>query len=563
LQLRERAAFALPSTLAVTGFCLLGAMVLAATWLCHLNLSRAVDSHLRSQNLADSLASLAAALIIDSGGNFGASSLPTLQLTNAAGDQAMLTFDSKATYRGRSAAWSVNNLGNDASVPGCGRQVPAYNADLLSTSVSGYGSNVTEVMLHLPPFPYAIAASGRVGSAGGLLVGGVAGQSSLPPNLASLLPSDLVSNDTSQQAVVVQPTARITGDVKACGGITVPPGSVLGQIDAGMSSPVALPQMDLTQYDPALMGVNYQSIPSGTIGPTVLEYFCRVDGPLTITGDLQLDNAELYVNGPLTIQGTIQGTGAVVTTGSVAIQKGASLQASNVIAVGSQSDIVLGGTSQSTDAFRGLIYTQGNFKAQDITLMGCFIANGSGGGAGRMGLSQDNVVYVPEFTDISFPVTSPPSPGPSPGPPTLNLFLPALPNTIAKLQITGQPDSNPAAFDLQSRTGSESLTGGSHGLSYGPWAPSQVTLPMTPSVPPAIMNQIKYNLMLLSPAAQQSFVNRLGNSIATWVNGQSGGGSSGGGGGGGGGGNVTIVTMDLKQFLSLSDSIRLLLWKSW
>jgi hypothetical protein len=115
---------------------------------------------------------------------------------------------------------------------------------------------------------------------------------------------------------------------------------------------------------------------SSDTSPT-LEGYCRASMGYVVSGNLTLNSAVLYVDGDLTVNGAIMGTGAIFVTGRTTVnaaQQASDLSADNVVALASLGDVTLTAQSRANNFFRGVIYTEGNFTASHISLMGSFVA---------------------------------------------------------------------------------------------------------------------------------------------------------------------------------------------
>ncbi|MGV8119553.1 MAG: hypothetical protein AB2L14_07320 [Candidatus Xenobiia bacterium LiM19] len=323
------------------------------------------------------------------------------------------------TKNSENIPWSMNNLESSDSKYGCGRTVPKFGLHLIGTGISNGVVRRVEAVVHIPPYPNAIASSGKFESGDGLLVAGVKkpedafnGASMIAPE--NLIPSHIASNSRDVKAVKLGRETKITGNVRASGGIEIDPDggtNILGQMLCN-ADPVALPRIDVTTYDPLAQGmVGVQTLPASMDAQT-LEGASKRAGNLTVNGDLSLDGAFVYVNGDLTIHGGVKGKGGLFVTGKTTIDCGSSLDTSNAAVIMSKGDISLGGIGKESSAFQGLIYTEGNLKAEKITLLGAFITNAAGEGtstqigtaAGDMAVNNVNMVHVPQYTKAEIDV---------------------------------------------------------------------------------------------------------------------------------------------------------------
>lgn len=114
-----------------------------------------------------------------------------------------------------------------------------------------------------------------------------------------------------------------------------------------------------------------------------------------------LDDAVLYVNGDALIRGGIQGKGAIIVNGDLTLDGASSLQASTQLALVSQGDLRVSGNGRNSSFFQGLIYTEGDFYAEDVTLVGAFAANRQNVSptepGSRVRLKDSRLVQYPEY----------------------------------------------------------------------------------------------------------------------------------------------------------------------
>jgi len=319
-----------------------------------------------------------------------------------------------------SIPWSFNNLECDASKDGCGRTVPRFAVHLIGTGISNGVVRRVEAVIHVPPFPYAIASSGKFESGSGLFVAAVKepkdamnGASAIPPD--KLVPSHLGANSRDDKAVKLGKGTKITGDVHSSGGVELDPdgGAQIQGKTICHADPIKLPKIDVTSYDPEVQKMEgIQQLPA-SMDAQKLEGVSKRKGNLTVNGDLTLDGSIVYVEGDLTIHGGVKGKGGLFVTGKTTIERGASLDSSNTAVLISKGDVNLNGKGKDSSAFQGLLYTEGNFKAEQITLLGSFLSNGSGEGAttqvgstsnGDISMNNVNLIHVPEYTKINIPV---------------------------------------------------------------------------------------------------------------------------------------------------------------
>ena len=247
---------------------------------------------------------------------------------------------------------------------------------------------------------YCIASSGGVSCNGPMLVAGVKSFDGVLPSV--LDPGHVAGNG---DVTLVGPSTVVTGDVKAAGGISQGSGvSVEGQVEPQHSA-VVLPAITVETYDPGASNPAARHLDPNYPGLTV-DGLARREGDLVITvSGLELNNGLLFVHGNLVVHGGVSGTGAIICTGDVQLDGGGALATSNLAAVIARGNVTVNGTGQSSSFFRGLIYTEGDFTARAVTLVGAFVGNSSAPGGCRMELDNVRAVYDPQAVafEMKFP----------------------------------------------------------------------------------------------------------------------------------------------------------------
>lgn len=289
--------------------------------------------------------------------------------------------------------------------------MPAFSAQLLATGSCGGVNRTIEAILYIPKYKYAVSCSGAAHSTGGLLVGSVAsvadlagGVDALPPD--KLLPGHIVSNNLLNLASSALNPSKITGDAQSTGLVKL--GSqtkVLGAVRPN-DDPATLPTIALKDYDPAAWP-DVESLPTGDYSSQLLiDSTVRQSGDIKVTaGGLKLDGGYLYVDGSLDVQGGVSGTGLIFASGNVSIHGNSSFVSDSVQGIVAMGNVSLDGASgKSNSYFQGLLYTEGDFHAKDITLVGAFVGNRSKSkGGSTFQLDRVNVIETPETISLGFP----------------------------------------------------------------------------------------------------------------------------------------------------------------
>lgn len=291
---------------------------------------------------------------------------------------------------------STNNLSGSAAVPGWGRPVPAATVHLIGCSTVGGVTRNVEILLEQPAFPYAISSGGPLKASGNLLVGALrtgADPTEVDLDVDALQPADLLSNDGGTDSLTLGPNSIITGDVRSAGDVTIDPlGSRVGGEVKSHSAPVTLPQLDLAQYDPQGRS-DLQQLSQSRLSSPVLVGWARRQGDLDVQDGLVLDQGVLFVDGDLTVNGGIHGVGAVFVTGDTVLKGGSRLTSDNQVALVGGGEVRLQAPGPPDSSyFQGMVYSGGDFRANQITVVGALVSRGS------VRLNGVNLVQRPEST---------------------------------------------------------------------------------------------------------------------------------------------------------------------
>lgn len=362
--------------LVVTTLAFLTAFVMAGSSSAHLSFANHSSRGLRARLLAEATLTRAVAELqnnVDWGN--GGESLQVSLPGSPAEAFGRLTFLEEADQ-----PHSTYNLSSDTSRPGFGgRLVPPHSVHLVAEGNCLGATRRLEAVVSLPPYPYAIASAGPIESDGELLVGSL----SEPPSGAAitaddLAPAHLASNHPEENSVRLGPKTVVVGDVRSAGGVVLGQGALIKGQTLAYGQPVALPEVPLERYDPELSPSGYQTLPT-ELADTTLQGSARADGDLTVYGELNLQQAKLYVNGHLTVRGPISGDGLIVARQGATIYTGARIAGGQSVLL-SGDDVQLRGGGPLGSFFYGMVYTEGGFDATDISVVGSFIARGEDAG---------------------------------------------------------------------------------------------------------------------------------------------------------------------------------------
>lgn len=387
----DRRGSSLATTLVFTALALTLALALAGTSVSHLHFAASQAHTQRARAAAEAALALAVERVMTNPDFGRAGEVVEVELDDATG---RVTFDPGEALR------STSNRGNPEAIAGWDdRVVPAEAVHLVSRGRSAGRQAGAEAILLFPEFPYALASSGPVHSQGSLVVGGIEKLEDAFPAVdpEALLPADLASN-AAGEAVVLEGEAVVTGDIQAVGDVVLGEDVQLrGQVKRG-SDPVPVQKVDIAELRP------------DSSEPLTETHGVRLRGArhynqnrLELTGGLELEDGILFVNGDLEIHGGVVGRGALIVDGRVTIHDGAALAADNQVALVASDTVTITGLDSGTSFFQGLVYTEGDLIAQDVTLMGAFVANREAGPldpGSRLTLENAGVVHFPEFASF-------------------------------------------------------------------------------------------------------------------------------------------------------------------
>jgi hypothetical protein len=267
---------------------------------------------------------------------------------------------------------------------------------------------VEAVLMH-PPFPYGLAASGRLYSADPLVVKGTssasaysAGQADRPGHVVSNSPAGIrVDRPADTPAEMV---SYISGFVKSAGPVSIAPPATVRMGVRAEATETELPRVLIEDFRNASdSGVIH--ITEDQFGSQVLDvmYFYQGAQPLVYNGAVEMKDSFLFVDGDLVIFGGVKGRGAIVATGGVRIEGGVSLDGANHVAVLAGKDIVLRGGGNH---FQGILYCEGNLQAENVTVVGNTILNSPTPAGGNANLRNVTIVTNESAGRLSFTAVS-------------------------------------------------------------------------------------------------------------------------------------------------------------
>lgn len=323
------------------------------------------------------------------------------------GGHGYLTFNKSSQPGGLSIPVSVNNLQGTATTPGwSNRAVAPESANLVAVGVYRGKTHRTEVILHVPAYPYVVSSSLPI-LANNLEVSGVLSKSALTSGLAAIppeqvAPGHVVSNALDPLSLTGADT-KIRGDVQNGGKILLAQDvHVNGEVRPN-SDAVPIPTAQVISFDtnskPETNKITAPRLPGHT-----LSGFNRSQS-LAVDGELKLDNGVLYVEGDLTVSDGLHGVGAIFATGAINIQGGGSLQGDHQAALMAKGPITIEGSAAQPAEFRGVVYTEGALTFRHANVVGTVAVNAPNG-AGRVTLDKAKLIEAREMQTLKMDVTT-------------------------------------------------------------------------------------------------------------------------------------------------------------
>ncbi|MCA9778112.1 MAG: hypothetical protein KC800_15390 [Candidatus Eremiobacteraeota bacterium] len=365
---------AVATVLLVSVVALMLALVIASAAVTQLSVTSRLSNAEKARNAAESAVQAAIAKLMEEPEWGGGDTLNEAEVSfTLDGAEARLTFH---PLDDASVPVSLNNVSTDTPQYGWGKRlIPAEAVQLVGVGKFNGVTRTVEAIVHTPRFPYVIATSGKFNVEGPLEVG-VLPRGSDPNTLDNdeLLPGHLASNSAGNPAISLNPEVVVHGDLLTSGHANQGGAKVWGEVREGDRAK-PLPKIDVRSYDPRSRSdvTRYDTLHTLQDGEPVSGWN-RAEN-LVVNGDLALEAGILFVEGSLTVSGGVKGKGAVITTGPIIVAH-AELEADHQVAMLSQGDITISGQNGK---FRGLVYTEGNFKSNGVQLIGAFVANGRDG----------------------------------------------------------------------------------------------------------------------------------------------------------------------------------------
>ncbi|MBX3169412.1 MAG: hypothetical protein KF760_18575 [Candidatus Eremiobacteraeota bacterium] len=396
---RRRRGSSLSTVLIVSGLLLTVLFTMAEAVVFHLQFATSLESEHEARNLAESAVHEAMSELLQ-GQNYGKNGEPPLIVGDAGKHYGIVSFVSDGRV-----PRSLNHLESMDEVTGStGRPVPANTVHLVGCGYAGRSQRTVEVLFYRPPFPKAISSSGPIVATNAHVTGLKAGEDYPPGSSAALAPGSLQSNSraSGSNPAIKLINCQVSGDVAAAGEIKV---DALSQIDGEVrmkGDPQPIPKIDVEACIKDIQNVDGTEILSGTVAGRKVTWYCGCpSGDLTVQGDLELENGVLWTGGNLTVTGGVKGQGLILSGGNVTVQKGSQLNSENMVALAAKGDVSLEGLERSTYSFQGLVYTNGNFSAHQMTVLGSVITDSPDPNRGEMTLQDVDFAMQPDSLNLS------------------------------------------------------------------------------------------------------------------------------------------------------------------
>lgn len=390
----------LASTLMVCGVLVALAFAVASSSIAHLTMNSRFENGRVAGDLAESAAASCLAKVLKDTRWQGD---VEVSLASAPGGWGRVTFTSQ-----KAGQWdvpvSVNNLENSAAVTINGQQIgPASLRVRAVGRYRGVTRSLTQVIA-IPPFRYALSSTGAIVSNGGLTVASLDDPGLLAGGFDRLLDEqlkagNLAGNRSGAESVVLNSSPSrpvlVKGCVDSAGSVVVArEARVLGGVNEN-GAPVPVPRIAVDDYDPRER-TDVVELDQLQQGHLKLEKPTRRQGDLKVASGLELDGGYLYIDGNLDIYGGLTGKGAIFATGDVKIHGLATFGTHNQEAIVARGNVGIEGTGRDHSIFQGVVYTEGDLNAKDVTLVGSMVGNKpnpTGQEGSRIQLDTCHVLY--------------------------------------------------------------------------------------------------------------------------------------------------------------------------
>lgn len=294
---------------------------------------------------------------------------------------AALTFDAgQANTLG--IPRSFNNMNSKTPAIVGTTSIPGESARLVGLGKCGDTRVVVECLYNRPAFPTGLVSGGDIQATGLYLAGLLPGQpfngnvSTLTP--AQLRPADVHANKNSAQAVTLDATSVVRGDVSTVGGVAIADGATIRGEVRTHTAPQQIPRLDIANIRARMTANNVQpnAVSGSNLPATTIDWFDQASSDLTINGDLTLRNGLLYVTGNLVVHGKVQGTGAVLSQGSITVDQCSAATSNDQLTLAAHGNLNLSGIHPDQSFFHGLVYSDAATDLKRATVVGTLVSHG-------------------------------------------------------------------------------------------------------------------------------------------------------------------------------------------
>lgn len=148
--------------------------------------------------------------------------------------------------------------------------------------------------------------------------------------------------------------------------------------DAGK---IGLPELNARDYDPLRTSSSIESKyvkrpPGSNFNDPIFSGFNYSSASeVRLTGNVQLEQAQLHVKGDAYIDGSLSGSGLLSVEGDLIITGQANLEAASQLAIVVNGDVIFRGQGKSQSLFKGLLFSQGSAQLSNLSVVGGVYAN--------------------------------------------------------------------------------------------------------------------------------------------------------------------------------------------
>lgn len=335
----------------------------------------------------------------------------TIQATTTPGmqpDEAyhVVTFDT-----GSSFPHSTNNTALDNDSGYGGRVVPDGMLHIISTGYCKGQFRTIECVVEKPPFPFGLATSGKIDSSTPMRVLGTSSLAGYTPGEEDR-PGHLLCNSSEGVTIGTKDgfETEISGFVKSTGQVDIEQPAVVRGGVRTFTEKTNLVDVNLQDFnlvgEPGVITLLDDAYSENQLLDVMYQYSGT---QLHYQGNVVLQQAMLFIDGNLRIDGEVSGEGLIVVTGDVTLNSGTELRGTDKMALLAGGDITVDGevdADGNSNYFSGLVYTEGNLNAKNITIVGNAVVNSQDSTKGNAILENVTVVSNEETGDMTITITS-------------------------------------------------------------------------------------------------------------------------------------------------------------